>query len=133
MASLQTIARQIEREGRAWGLFPEIRTNRVCVCELVYEMPRARDGCPVIPFKSSRVVASLDENSGMDAFACILRFRIQRHEHDFGKKMMAARAAEKAKAQAEIDDKRAQFRNWLRRSNNRIMTVGAPAAFGIGG
>lgn len=124
MASLMTIYRQVEREGGRWGLYPVMRDGKISVCEMVHEIPPRSSDVSVMPHKSPRVVASLDENSGMDAFSAILRHRISRHVHDFSALVFASRARARAEEQKRIDDQRAQFRAWLHRSRGRIISVG---------
>lgn len=126
MASLATIFRQVAREGARWGLVPVMRNGKVAVCEMVYELPQRRNDCPVIPRKTPRVVCSLDETSGLDAFAAILAHRLRREHHDFMKLVRKRRERLAAEAQREADlrrkDLRAKLETLLIR--RRIMSVG---------
>ncbi len=126
MASLAAIFRQVKREGARWGLYPIMRAaeGKVAVAEMVNELPQRPHGCMVIPEKAPRVVASLDEDSGMDAFSAILRHRLTRFQHDFVAMIMKRQRREKEEAEAELRSRREQFRAFLRRSNNRVISVG---------
>lgn len=126
MASLATIFRQVEREGRRWGLVPVMRADSVAVCEMVDEIPTRAKGSTVIPTKTPRVVCSLSPSSGMDAFASVLMHRLRREHHDFmklvRKRQDRLRAAEQAKADDRRKDLRASLEKLLIR--RRIMSVG---------
>ncbi len=123
MASLGTIFKQVEREGRRWGLFPVMKDGKVKVCENVYELPTRKDA-PKIPQLSARTVCSLDENSPLDAFNAVLVHRMKRHAQDYHRQMMDSQLRKKAEEQAAVNDQRKQFRNFLARSKNRVMTHG---------
>ena len=123
MASLATIFKQVAREGARWGLFPLMRDGKVKVCERVAELP-LRENAPKIVEYAPRVVASLDENSGLDALSAILLHRISRFRHDFAAQMIRAQSQRQAAEQQVVDDRRKQFRAFLKRSNNRIVSVG---------
>lgn len=126
MASLATIFRQVEREGRRWGLVPVIRDGQVKVCEMVAEIVARPPGCMVIPERIPRVVCSLDENSAMDAWSMVLQHRLKREHHDFMR--MVRRRADRlaATARAEMDLRRKDLRSQIqsRVIQQRIMSIG---------
>lgn len=108
--SLASIFRQVEREGRRWGLFPILRDGKVAVAEMVYELPKHQDGATVRPQKTPRVICSFDEDSAMDAFSMVLRFRAQRHHHDFMKIVMASQRKKHEAEQRIVDQRRKDLR-----------------------
>lgn len=122
MASLTTIARVVAREGAKWGLYPVIKDGKVKVCEKVAELP-LRDGPKIVEY-SFRTVASLDESSGFEAFSAILMHRMSRFRHNIAAEFLKNDAAKKAEAQKLINDRREQFKAFLRRSNRRIVSIG---------
>jgi hypothetical protein len=116
MASLAAIFRQVEREGARWGLVPIMRDGKVAVAEMVSEIATRPAGSVVAPSRAPRVICSLDENSPMDAFSMILRNRIQRHNHDFAKLVLASRAKQARRDMAELEDRKRDLRaQWERR------------------
>lgn len=123
MASLATIFRQVARQGARWGLFPILRDGRVAVAEMVSERPRHRSGQMVKPHRAPRVICSLDEDSALDAFSMILKFRAQRHHHDFMKIVVASQAKKKAAEARELDQRRKDLRKAIesRVTRGRLM------------
>lgn len=110
MASLQAIYRQVEREGKRWGLVPIMRDGKVAVAEMVWELPRRDSNHVVAPVKAPRVICSFDESSPMDAFAILLRNRASRHRHDFMKLVRARQERLAAEQMAEIQQRRKDLR-----------------------
>jgi hypothetical protein len=125
VASLATIFRQVEREGARWGLVPVMRDGKVAVCELVSEL-HSRPGTPVIPHKAPRVVCSLDEKSGLDAFAAVLAHRLRREHHDFMRLVRKRQDRLAAEARREMETRRRDLRAKLETLliRRRIMSVG---------
>lgn len=113
MASLAAIFKQVEREGRRWGLVPVLRDGKVAVAEMLSEIPPVGPGRCVVPEKGPRVICSLDENSPMDAFALILSQRVKRHQHDFMRMVKARQDRIYAEQRAEADLRRKDLRAQL--------------------
>lgn len=122
MASLMTISNQVAREGARWGLYPIIRDGKVKVCARVAQLP-TRANAPKIVEYTHEVVASLDENSGLDAWSAVLLKRLTRFSGNIFNRAMAQKKAKEAAEQEEINARRRSFRAWLKRSSNRIISV----------
>lgn len=115
MASLATIFRQVEREGRKWGLVPLLRDGCVKVCEMVAEMRQHSIDCPVVIVKTPRVICSLNESSPVDAFAAILRSRRTRHNADILTSWNQRLRREREAAMRDAEQRQADFRaKWER-------------------
>lgn len=128
MASLMTIFRQVEREGRRWGLVPMMRDGKVSVCELVDEMVPCQEGGIVKTQKGMAVVASLDENSPADAFCSILLHRVQRHHRDFMKMVAIREEREREAANREMEERRRDMRAHWRAKFIRSRTLFVPGS-----
>ncbi len=125
MASLAAIQRQVNREGKRWGLVGIIRDGAVKVCETVNEVLPRKQGCITVPEKTPRVVCSLDENSSFDAFAQVLAHRLKREHHDFMKLVNNRKARLRREAQAELDLRRSDLRRKLQHiANARVISSG---------
>lgn len=126
MASLATIYKQVEREGARWGLFPVIKDGRVKICEMVFELPPHSRGSTTVPHRSPRVVCSLDEQSPLDAFAMVLRHRLQRQHHDFMRMVRARAARLRAMQMREMEDRRRDLRARIERKVIRGQIMSLP-------
>lgn len=122
MASLATIFRQVEREGRPYGLFPIYKDGKVKVCERAAQLPQRKDAPKIVEYAPA-VVASLDETSALDAWSAVLMKRLSQFSGSMFSRALKAKADERAREQKAVDDNRKAFRAWLKRSANRLITV----------
>lgn len=121
MLSLESIKRQIDREGKRWGVFGVIKDGAVYaaamgkVAEVHGDVGSLRDE----PILLSRI----DENHPFSAF---LSFRIKRGQFDAMRRFEESAARRKKAQQAHYDDLAGDFKDRARRIVTRPITITVP-------
>jgi hypothetical protein len=116
--------RQVQREGPRWGLRPILRHGRAQVAEMVAEVDAPRGRGLGIVHRAPRVIASLDADSPLDAFAMLLENRIQRGDIDFMQRIDRRQARLKAQARADVEARWREVAETAKaRLRGRVMSI----------
>lgn len=99
MLSVESIRRQVEREGKRWGLVPVVRDGKVFVAEMSAVVDAPHRGVGSVDYEP-RLICSVDEDH---PFAAVLMARVQRSEWDLMDRYNRRRQAEKEASQKELE------------------------------
>ena len=117
-ASTATVARQVAREGKRWGLVPEVQGDTVKVCDLVYEAEVRGGFCDVR--KVPRKLCTVDEEA---PFSSALNNRVQNGETNLAARYQRADELRRQAVAKKTEEIEHQIHSeW--KTRNRITVIG---------
>ena len=101
-----------------------MRDGKVAVCEMVPVVRQLGGGLSVVE-RQPQVVCSLDETSGIEAFATVLAHRLRREHHDFMRMVHARQNRERMERMKEVRQRAQDLRRKIEDMHRgRIWSIG---------